>query len=93
PPTDGTVSAEPRPTPAKCSRGKKLNIKLDPGFVWDRESLALLCRWKDVMKKGTYVAVESGEFPGHTKSSLDHAWSTRRQEARKAYADMMKQLE
>ncbi|KAH7392157.1 hypothetical protein DE146DRAFT_634325 [Phaeosphaeria sp. MPI-PUGE-AT-0046c] len=60
-------------------------IRLQPGFEWNKESLALLCIWKDVRKKGMRVVAESGDFPGHDEQSLARVWETRKTEARRAY--------
>jgi hypothetical protein len=57
------------------------------GFAWDRESLALLCRWKEVTKKNLQSAVDAGIFPGHTKTSLENIWATHKEEAKLAYRE------
>jgi hypothetical protein len=69
-------------------RSRKKATPLHESFAWDQESLAVLCRWKDVSKRGSQAAVDAGIFPGHTKESLDHAWVTHRREARQAYRDV-----
>jgi hypothetical protein len=61
---------------------------LEPGFVWDRESLALLCKIKEVNKKGSEAAVRSGKFPGMMAGELDEAWRTHKAEARRYYIEV-----
>jgi hypothetical protein len=79
----------PEQDPAGSATGsKKVAIRLEKGFTWDRESLALLCRWKETLKKGTQVVVDSGAFPGHSKTALDEVWFTYKDEARQAYREV-----
>jgi hypothetical protein len=70
------------------STPQKVKIELQPGFDWNQESLALLCKWKDRIKKGSAVLVVSGAFPGHTVQSIDAVWKNRRAEARQAYQEV-----
>jgi hypothetical protein len=79
---------DPIDSSASTTRRRRSEIKLQEGFVWDRESLALLCRWKEICKKGSQTAADSGEFPGHIKESLNYAWNTYRMEARQAYREV-----
>jgi hypothetical protein len=67
------------------SRNTRVKIKLQEGFEWNRESLALLYKLKDKEKRGSRFAIESGAFPGHTPQSIDLVWKARRAEARTAY--------
>ena len=66
----------------------KVIIDLQMGFEWNRESLALLCKWREVNKKGAKFIVATGAFPGHTIESLDAAWADHRTEARKFYKEV-----
>jgi hypothetical protein len=86
-----------RATPANLSAAKaqkpsnrntKVKTKLQEGFKWDRESLALLYKLKDKEKRGSRFAIESGAFPGHTPQSIDLVWKARRAEARTAYEEV-----
>jgi hypothetical protein len=70
------------------SRNTRVKIKLQEGFEWDRESLALLYKLKDKEKRGSRFAIESGAFPGHTPRSIDLVWKARRAEARTAYKEV-----
>jgi hypothetical protein len=73
--------------PAKKSRRR--STKLEEGFAWDYESLALLCRWKEVTKKNLQGAVDAGIFPGHNKTSLENVWAMRKEEAKLAYREVL----
>lgn len=84
-------AATSNPSSSTRGGGRKIDVKLDWGFAWDQESLALICHWKDWAKKGALAAVESGEFPGKTQEDLDDVWKKRRQEAREAYAELKKE--
>jgi hypothetical protein len=70
------------------SRNTKVKIKLQEGFDWNRESLALLYKLKDKEKRGSRFAIESGAFPGHTPQSIDLVWKACRAEARTAYEEV-----
>lgn len=91
-PTFSTPNRQPvprssdTPTP-RASRTAEV-VVLEEGFAWDRESLALLCKWKEVGKKGSVAAAHSGKFPGKTAVDLDFAWATHRAEARRYYEEV-----
>jgi hypothetical protein len=72
----------------KSTPSGKMKVELQTGFVWNRESLALLCKWKEKMKKGSQVVIDSGTFPGHTVQSIEAIWKNRRAEARQAYEEV-----
>jgi hypothetical protein len=86
PATPANLSAPKAPKPS--SRNTKVKIKLQEGFEWNRESLALLYKLKDKEKRGSRFTIESGAFPGHTPQSIDLVWKARRAEARTAYEEV-----
>jgi hypothetical protein len=86
PATPVSLSAPKAQKPS--SRNTRVKIKLQEGFEWDRESLALLSKLKDKEKRGSRFAIESGAFPGHTPQSIDLVWKARRAEARTAYEEV-----
>ncbi|KAL5113630.1 hypothetical protein ACEQ8H_008495 [Pleosporales sp. CAS-2024a] len=98
-PSPVTASASPStslgtPPPATASASKpplprtKDAVVLEAGFEWDRESLALLFRWKGTNKKGFAKIVESGKFPGMTVTDLQKVWNETRDEAERYYRDI-----
>jgi hypothetical protein len=76
------------PPHRKTRRNREETVVLEPGFEWNHESLALLCKIKEVNKKGSEAAVASNKFPGKTAGDLDSAWQTRRAEARRYYMEV-----
>jgi len=86
PTTPANFSTSRATTPSNGNT--KIKIELQEGFEWNRESLALLCKWKEALKKGSRVAVKSGAFPGHTTESISLVWKDRRVEARHAYEEV-----
>jgi hypothetical protein len=67
---------------------RKIEGQLQMGFIWDRESLALLYRAKIVVKKGMTVIAASGAFPGHDKASLEAVWAQHKIEAKLYYQEV-----
>jgi hypothetical protein len=92
PPIGHGYTQNPPPSPLnlgiRAQRNRHQVVVLQPGFAWDRESLALLCKIKDVNKKGSEAVVSSGKFPGKTAVDIDLAWHEHRAEARKYYEEV-----
>jgi hypothetical protein len=66
----------------------KETVVLQPGFAWNRESLALLCKWKEVSKKGFGEMFRSNKFPGKSEDELKQAFMANRNVARQHYRSL-----
>ncbi|KAH4181104.1 hypothetical protein HBH69_234410 [Parastagonospora nodorum] len=88
PPTPSAPSSRTsRPPRGDRSRPREI-IHLQPEFTWDRESLALLCKSKEIGKKGFGLIANSGKFPGKTEKELQDTWAARKMEAKEYYHDV-----
>jgi len=63
-------------------------IYLEPGFAWNRESLALLYKIKERSKKGFKLIASKGKFPGKTEKELQDTWTARKVEAKVYYEEV-----
>lgn len=88
-PPSATYTRPPRRSRGDGSRPREITY-LQPGFAWNRESLALLCKSKEKGKKGFKLIASTGKFPGKTEKELQDTWTARKVEARAYYKEVYK---